>query len=148
MIIAPANQEQWNLLAQFLQEYAGVRPGLDLQMMGWITDNQVKVVVGFNSFVGKVCQMHVAMTKGYEFSPRELLRATFEHAFDKLKVKKVIGIVDSTNLKAMRYDAHLGFVEEHRMPGMHDDGDLVVLGMTREQCRFLEKKDAPQLLCA
>ncbi len=146
MIIAPKNKEQWNLLAQFLQEYAGVKPSGDQQMMAWATDNRLQVVVGFNGFVGRVCQMHVAMTKGYAFTPRELLRAAFDFAFTALKVKKLVGIVDSANEKAMRYDKHLGFVEEHRMPGMHMEGDLVVFGMTRDQCKYLEKEDAKLLV--
>lgn len=144
MIIAPTSKEQWNLLAQFLNEYAGVAPSADLKTIAWATDNKIHMVVGFNAFLGKVCQMHVAMARGFHFTPKEMLRACFVYVFDTMKCEKVLGIVNSNNVKAIRYDEHLGFVEEHRMPGMHDyGGDIVIFGMTKAQCRYMkEGKDA------
>lgn len=41
---------------------------------------------------------------------RDFLHAAFSYPFEFLKVKKVIGLVDSSNLKAKRLDEHLGFV--------------------------------------
>lgn len=138
MIIFPATPDQWGLLARFLLERAGVQPSADLKLMGWMDESKrVRVVVGFNGFMGKVCQMHVAM-EDYAFSPRKMLKRAFEVAFDDYRREQVIGLVNSKNGRAVAYDLHLGFKEAYRFPGMHDDGgDIVVLTMTRAECRHL-----------
>jgi len=46
-------------------------------------------------------------------------------------------LVDSTNEKALRFDKKLGFVEEARISNAARAGDLVILTMTKEQCRWL-----------
>jgi hypothetical protein len=143
VIVYPDTPEQWKLLGLFLLNAAHVQPSADMKLMAWAEDNKVRLVVGFNAFMGRVCQMHVAMEPNYHFTPKEMLRVTFDHAFNSFKVKKLIGILNSKNEKAMKYDLHLGFTEEYRMPGMHDDGgDIVILSMTREQCKYLDKEEA------
>lgn len=143
MIITPKNQKEWSVAAAFLGQYAHVAPSADMKIMGWVEDNRLKMAVGFNGFLGAVCQIHVAMAPGYHFTPKEMLRETFDYAFNQLMRAKLIGIVNSKNEKALKYDLHLGFVEEHRMQGMHDDGgDIIILGMTRPQCKYLQKDAA------
>lgn len=145
MVIYPQTPEQWRLLAQFLYLRAGVHPSADLKLVAWAQDNAVKIVVGFNGFLGKICSMHTAYAEGFHFTPREMLRASFGYAFDFEKCEKIMGIVNSLNLRAMKFDAHLGFTEEHRLPGLHDEGgDVVILSMTRAQCRYLEEPDGRQ----
>lgn len=141
MIVSPTNQKEWSTLAHFLLQHAGVQPSVDLKMIGWVTDDQVKVAVGLHAFIGKACQIHVAMEYGYSFSPKELLNAVFDFAFNKMERELLIGVVNSNDEEVMRYDIHLGFKELHRIKGMHDnDGDIVILGMRREDCRYLPKK--------
>lgn len=141
MIIYPSNPQQWSILATFLHKHTGVHPSADLKLVAWLDPvvNQLRLVVGMNGFIGKVCQMHVAM-QDYSYTPREMLQHTFHCAFNEYGCEKILGVVNSKNEKAMRYDLHLGFKEEHRLPGMHDDGgDIVLLSMTREACRYLVK---------
>ena len=47
-----------------------------------------------------------------------MLRAVFEFALKDAKCKKLLGVVNSSHAKAMKFDTHLGFTEEHRLPGM------------------------------
>ena len=55
----------------------------------------------------------------------------------------IIGVVNSKNVAALKYDLHLGFKELFRIPKMHDDdGDVVILGMTRDECKYLDQKEA------
>jgi len=54
----------------------------------------------------------------------------------------VLGVVNSNNEKAMRMNIALGYVEEYRMPGLHDGGgDIVIFSMTKDQCRFLRQEE-------
>jgi RimJ/RimL family protein N-acetyltransferase len=122
----------------FLNHYAFVAPTADMVMLGWVVDDDLKIVVGFNGFMGSVCQMHVAMRPDFRFSPKEMLRECFKYAYNVRNCKMVLGLVNSLNEAAMKYDQHLGFKELWRLPKMHDDsGDIVVLGLPKEECRYL-----------
>lgn len=144
MIVSARNQAEWNALASFLQHYATVKPTADLQLIGWVSDEgKLVAVVGFNGFIGKVAQIHVAFDKDWHFTPRALLREVFRYAFVTCDREMLIGVVNSRNVKAMRYDLRIGFREAFRFPGMHDDGgDIVLLTMKKSDCRYLEAPDA------
>src|SRR5262245_17256307 len=138
MMVAPSNSQQRATMFAFLHEFAQVIPSADLHVLAWVSDERLKVVVGLDSWLGHTCQMHVAFAAGWNYSPRIMLQTVFKHAFDTNKRKLVLGIVNSNNEAALRYDRHLGFKELWRLPEMHNDGgDIVVMGMKREECRYL-----------
>ena len=125
-------------MVAFLQHYAFVVPTKDMHFIGWVVDNKLVMLVCLNGFLGKVCQMHVAMVPEWKFTPRAMLRKVFHTAFVEFKRETVLGIVNSLNDLAMEYDQHLGFKELWRLPKMHDEGgDIVVFGMAKDDCRFL-----------
>ena len=147
MIIVPSTKYQWDTLARFLELRAGVQPSADLRMIAWITDDDVKMVVGLDGFIGKVCRIHVGMVPEFKFTPKAMLEAVFEFTFgngaDAANRDMVIGIVNSKNSKAMRYDLHLGFKEAHRFIGVHDDGgDMVLLTMSKQDCKYIQQERA------
>lgn len=107
------------------------------QGIGWERDGKLIAGVLYDNFNGRSVQMHVA-AEGKHWLVREYLRTCFDYPFNQLKVNKVIGLVDSTNLDALRFDRHLGFVDEHVIKDAGKYGDLHILTMTREQCRFLK----------
>jgi hypothetical protein len=137
-------------MCTFLKFYAGVEPSPDLAMIGWVdeSDNKLKIVAGMHGFLGKMCQIHIAYAEGWKFSPRQMLHEVFKYAFVVRGRELLVGIVSSANLSAMRFDMHLGFTELYRIPGMHDDGaDVVLLGMRKENCRYLvEAENLPLLV--
>ena len=142
MIVKPTNKDQWNAMAHFLHEHAHVHATLETRYVGWVEHGQLKMVIALNAFLGKTCQIHVAMSKGYHFTPRAMLDEVFKGIFKELGIKTLIGVVNSNNKKALRYDLHLGFKEVHRLPGMHDDGgDIVLLTMTPETCKYLQQTE-------
>lgn len=101
-------------------------------------DGVITAGVLYDMFNGSSICMHVAIEKPVT---RGFTRIAFDYPFNQLKVRKVMGLVDSTNSKALRFDRHLGFVEEARIEGAGKTGDLVILTMTRPQCRWI--KEAP-----
>ena len=148
MIAYPITPDQVRTMREFVRAHALTQPTDDMQCIGWFdpATEKLLMVAAMNGFMGRICNIHIAMVPGFHFTPKAMLREVFAHAFDRLKLAKLVGLVNSNNTRAMRYDLHLGFVEEHRMPGMHDDGgDLVILSMTRAQCRYL---NLPALLAA
>lgn len=92
----------------------------------------------YDQFNGRSICMHVAVERPVS---RTFTRTCFEYPFNQLKVHKVMGLVDSDNAKALRFDRHLGFVQEARIKGAGKTGDLIILTMTRAQCRWI--KGAP-----
>jgi L-amino acid N-acyltransferase YncA len=138
VIVTARDVFEHNALASFLQHYAYVQPTGDMILFGWVTGGALRMVTALNGFIGSVCQIHVASVPGFGYCPREMLAHTFVEAFWNRGVKQLLGVVNSKNVKAMRFDKHLGFKEITRLPQMHDDGgDLVLLGMKVEDCRYL-----------
>lgn len=140
MIVKATCQKEWQALMQFLNHHAHVQPSADMEHIGWVVEEQLQMVVGLSAFLGSTCQIHVAMEPDFKFTPKEMLRQVFHHAFVTKKRRLILGIVNSRNQAAMVYDTHLGFNEMWRIPRMHDEnGDIVVMGMHRYECRFLEE---------
>lgn len=140
MIVVPKNEKEYGVMAMFLQAYAHIAPSADLQLVGWVTDDKLRMVVGLSGFLGKVCQIHVAMQPGFAFTPQEMLAGVFKLVFEDFQRETLVGIVNSNNEKAMKYDLHLGFKEVARLPGMHDDGgDMVVLALAKADCKYIQR---------
>jgi len=87
--------------------------------------------------VGGSIAMHVAGIRP-RWVNRAMLWVCFDYPFNQLQVKKVFGAVPSYNKVAYEFDKHLGFQDEATIQGVYPDGYLMLLSMTREQCRFLD----------
>jgi RimJ/RimL family protein N-acetyltransferase len=68
---------------------------------------------------------------------RELLWAVFNYVFNELECNKAFAPVPSTNQVALALDYKLGFKYVTTVPGVFSDGNLVVLDMERDHCRWL-----------
>ena len=145
MLIAANAPELKQLAAEILQKEIGVQPSADLQALFWASPktNEIEWCIGYTSFLGKTCQIHVVIFNK-KYTPRKLLWAAFDYPFNQAGVETLIGIVNSKNDLAMKYDQNLGFKEVYRFEGVHDEGgDVVVFEMKKKDCRFIkELKDA------
>lgn len=101
-------------------------------------DGNLYAGVLYDHYNGRSIAMHVAGDGGHWIT-RDLLRAAFRYPFNELMVRKILGLVDSTNLGARKLDEHLGFQLEAVLKDAGPQGDLLLYSMTAEQCRFLEK---------
>lgn len=108
------------------------------QYIGLEKDGKIIAVCGYDNFNGASIQMHIA-GEGKRWLNREFLWYCFHYPFNELKVNLVVGLVPSSNKDALRFDTHLGFQVEHTVKNAHPLGDIVILTMTREQCKYLEK---------
>ena len=107
--------------------------------IGQEIDGEVKAVVAFDNVLDKSCMMHTAAIVPNWIS-RDLLWACFDYPFNILKVKVILASVASTNKEALKLDRHLGFKDKAYIEDAHIDGDLVILAMRREDCRWLDIK--------
>ena len=89
--------------------------------------------------------MHVAAESGRRWLSHEFLRVAFRYPFVQLGLRRVTAFVPSTNAAALKLNHHLGFVTEGRMRAASSDGDLIVLGMLRAECRWLGESDGKEV---
>lgn len=83
--------------------------------------------------------MHVAGFTPHWLS-RDFLWVCFHYPFVQLGCKKVLALVSSGNPRAIDFDKKIGFIEECRIKEADLNGDLVLLSMRREDCRWLSIK--------
>lgn len=139
MLVGAQDSHTKQVAAQILLNEIGLQPTLSQQAILWVDpdDRQIKWVVGFDSFVGKTCQIHT-VNLGLQSMPRLLIWAGFDYPFNQLGLKTIVSTVNSTNERAMKYNNKLGFKEVLRLEGCHeDDGDIVIFRMNKKDCRWL-----------
>jgi RimJ/RimL family protein N-acetyltransferase len=110
------------------------------QAIGLEQDGRLIAGVLFDHYNGRSIAMHVAGEGGH-WMTRDYAKACFGYVFNQLRVNKVLGLVDSTNTAARRYDEHLGFRLAATIPDAGPHGDLLIYTMTRDECRWVEKHD-------
>lgn len=129
--------EPKEILGRWLCERTGGTYTGEGQYIGLVEDGQIIACVGFEDYNGSSIRMHVA-GEGKRWLTREYLRFCFWYPFEQLKVKKVIGLVDSSNEQALRFDRHLGMIEEGRIKDAAPNGDLIIMTYTKQQCKYLD----------
>lgn len=103
-----------------------------------LVDND-RVIAGvlFDNYNGASIQMHVAAEPGARWMTRQYLWKCFDYPFRQLQCKLVVGLVAASNHDARRFDEHLGFILKATLEDAHPDGDLLIYGMTKDQCKWL-----------
>jgi RimJ/RimL family protein N-acetyltransferase len=117
----------------------GVWSPVDAIAVGLEKGGELVAGVIYDHYNGASVCMHVASDGSRQWLNKGFLQFCFEYAFDRLKVKKVIGMVPSDNVPALQFDARLGFSEEARIKDACPGGDLILLTMTRPQCRWIKE---------
>lgn len=113
--------------------------------IGLERDGQLIAGVLYEDFNGANVVMHVAAETGGRWLTRGYLYRCFHYPFVQLGCKRVTGIVPSSNKRALRFDEHLGFKIEARLVEAHPEGDLLILRMMREHCRWIGALDGKSI---
>lgn len=112
----------------------------DAYTIGLERDGEVVAVVVYDGFTDTDCNMHIASDGSGQWLNKALLVAAFAYPFTQLGLRRVTGLVPAHNAEALRFDEHLGFKREGYHPHALPDGDIISLGMIREDCRFIPKE--------
>lgn len=121
-------------------QIGGTYTGVDSASIGLEEDGEIIAGVMFDHWNGRSIAMHVAAKSDKKWMTRGYLRFCFWYPFEQLKVKKIIGLVDESNKAARKFDENLGFALEARIKDACIGGDLLIYSMTKERCRFLERR--------
>ena len=109
----------------------------DATAIGHSISGKIMAVAVFDGFSECDCNIHIASDGSGHSMSRGFLAAAFAYPFIQLNMRRVTGLVPAANTKALRFDYHLGFVFEGRCRNALPDDDIIVLGMLRENCRFI-----------
>lgn len=88
------------------------------------------------NYNGAICFVHMAGKHPRWCSP-ELMWVMFDHAFNRMQVKRMLCTVGSKNERALQQVRRAGWRSEHRILGGTPDGDLLIFSMARDHCRWL-----------
>jgi RimJ/RimL family protein N-acetyltransferase len=114
-------------------------PFKDFTAISIVDDDVMIATVLYTNYNRQNIEMHVASDGTKRWMTREFLRAVFAYPFEQLGCRRVTGVVQASNSAAYNFDKNIGFTLEGRMREASADGsDLLILGMMREECRFLE----------
>jgi hypothetical protein len=106
--------------------------------IGWIgKEGHLVAGVWYENYKKTSIMAHIAIE---ERISREFLYTIFHYPFVQLGVEKVIGFVNSSNEAALKLDKNFGFEEEARIKDAYPDGDLILLTLTKDKCRFLGER--------
>lgn len=92
----------------------------------------------FDNYNGRSVQVHVAASDPKKFwLGRDGIWLCFAYPFSQLKVSKLLAPVGQGNVAAIRFALHLGFQLEATLKDAHPTGNLLVYGMHRADCHWL-----------
>jgi RimJ/RimL family protein N-acetyltransferase len=93
----------------------------------------------YNSYTGASINIHMA---GFtpRWASRDMLWICFDYPFNQLGCKKIFAQVPAQNAHAIKVNLKMGFKIETTIKDVFVDDDLVVLSMTRDNCRWLNIK--------
>lgn len=93
----------------------------------------------FTGYTGASVALHSASFDS-RWSSIDMLWVTFHYPFAQLGCQTIFAQVPASNSRALEFDRKLGFKEVARIADVFPDGDLIVLAMKREDCRWLRLK--------
>lgn len=115
--------------------------GEEAKFIGQEKDGNLVAVVAFTNFIENACAMHIASV-GENWMSRDLLWACFDYPFIKLEKKVILATLEASNEEAVRLNRHLGFQIEAVIKDAHENGDLMIMSMRKEDCKWLAIKSS------
>jgi len=141
--------DQPERVMQFVATRAGEECYRDYSAIGLASDGEIVAGVVYCAHSGANVITHIASDGSRAWLTPAYLGAIFRYPFIQLGCARITAIVRADNADSRRFVTHLGFVEEGRMRRAEADGtDLIIFGMLRSECRFLEGKHHAALLRA
>jgi RimJ/RimL family protein N-acetyltransferase len=91
----------------------------------------------YQNFNGASVWISAAGERGGRWMTRGFLWTSFAYPFRQLQVRKLLAQVASGNEASRKLVEHLGFRLEATLKDADPSGDVLVYGMTKSQCRWL-----------
>lgn len=112
--------------------------------IGNLDDGKVLGGAVYSNYTGVNGSVLVNVAGKGNWMTRDLIYTAFAYPFNQLKVRKLMAMVASSNRKSLKFNTKMGFVPEAVIPEAMPDGDMFIMSMTRDQCRWLDDKFRPK----
>lgn len=114
-------------------------PAVDPVISNVSDDGELLGGVIYDGYTGPCIFIHQAgFTK--HWMSRDMLWCAFDYPFNYLGCSKLCGTIPSTLPDLLDINTRLGFEVEAVIKGAYPGGDMLVLSMTRDECRWLKMK--------
>lgn len=113
-------------------------PWENYSALGLLNDGALVAGVLYNHYHHPSIMMHVGALQGRMWLTREFLFAAFDYPFNQLKVNRITALVPKKNKDARKFDEHLGFKLEGVMRQALADDDMMVYGLLRSECKYIQ----------
>ena len=107
---------------------------------GLEVDGELIAGVLFEGCNGASVRMHIAAVEGTTWADREFLWLMFAYPFLQLRVKRIIGLIDSTNMKSRAWAVRIGAKHEATLADCSPTGDLCLYTLAAADCSWLHRK--------
>ncbi|WP_143560239.1 GNAT family N-acetyltransferase [Sphingobium sp. IP1] len=112
----------------------------DARAIGWGTLDDIRAVAIYERWTGTDCSVHLVSDQRPGWLSRRFIAAGFTYPFVVGGLHRMTGLVPASNKRALRLNQHFGFrIEGALRRGANDGGDMIVMGMLREECPFIAK---------
>ena len=112
------------------------------EAIGLRRDGKIVAGVIYESFNKASIVCHIAIEGRIN---AEYLAAIFDYPFNVCGVNKIIVTVAGSNNRSLGLVKNMGFEEAAKIGSAHPTGDLVILTIPRDRCRFLGEKYGQKL---
>lgn len=125
------------LVSKWVGNELGVSQWLcDIAAIGVIRDETPVAGVVYYAYRWPVVEMACASIDKRWLS-RKFLDVFFRYPFVTLDCKRLVSLVDEDNDKAHAFNDKLGFKREAVLKDAHPNGDAIMYGMLRSECRWI-----------
>lgn len=137
-----------NLVAEFMQENLNLRTTEELRGALFVKDEHlgavmkmedIGVAISWDNFIGRCCVISAVIQDKTCFT-RAVIREAFRYPFQMAGLKAVLAMVDSRNIESFNLCTRLGFQVVHTVPDGGVEGDLIIMRMLKEECRWIRQE--------
>lgn len=113
----------------------------DARALGWGDEQAIRAVAVYERWTGTDCCVHLVSDERAGWLTRQFIASGFAYPFVVGGLRRMTGLVAASNTRALRLNQHFGFRIEGRLrAGADDGGDMILMGMLREDCPFISEK--------
>lgn len=98
-----------------------------------------------NDWTGANINIHFASNGKKNWVTREFLWFVFYYCFFQVGVKRVSGFIWESNQSSVNFAQRIGGELEARLIDAANDGDVLLFKMTKDKCKWLQRKTYEQL---
>jgi hypothetical protein len=104
-------------------------------------DGEIACAVAFDHWSHNSVHIHTAFVDLLPFK-HGWPEAVFDYVFNQCDKGVIMGVTPASNVKAVRFNKHIGFVELFRVKDGFEVGiDFVVTEYRKENCKYLRNQD-------